>query len=352
MAISSAASSTRRGLPKEIVDAHHHFFDTNNNDFNENFLRILIPNTSYRPDDYQRDVVDNLAEHGIKLVGSVHVEAVPDDGFKEAEWVASVGCGTGDIGSTVAAIVASCDLASPNAEAELKRLRDHNPKVKGIRWILDCVGPFEPDTATHIATTRNPSGKHDYLRGSAGGYDGDVLPEFERGFALLSLFGFSFDLQCAPVQLTQAAALCSRYPQIPVCIDHLGKPRPASLDGSVDDENLKLWRVGMDAMARLPNTYVKISMLGYVIPGWIESDEKIAAVKRLVRETVVLFGPKRCMVALNWHVDAAVSDSDGRSTVGPDPVEFVQHLSSFFEDYSEEDRDRIFAGTAREFYSF
>ena len=47
-----------------------------------------------------------------------------------------------------------------------------------------------------------------------------------------------------------------------------------------------------------------------------------------------------------------MSDSDGMSEIGPDPTEFVRYMSSFFEDYSEEDRHRLFVGAAREFYKF
>jgi len=288
-------------LPTEIVDSHHHFMDTQG--VSKKFLGSLLGDFAYLPEDYHRDVVENLRAHGIKLVGSVHVEGIPDDGLEEASWVASVS------NSTVAAIVASCDLASSDAETTLQNLKKCSPKVKGIRWILDCVGTtFEPNTATHIAVKRHAEGKHDYLRGN----QGQPLPEFEKGFALLSQYDLSFDLQCAPAQLVQAAALCARHPSIPVCINHLGKLRPDILhqqqqDESADNESslfskqaLEEWRAGMKAMAQLPNTYVKISMLGYIVPGWIRTPERVALVKNLVGETVELFGPKRSMVALNW----------------------------------------------------
>jgi hypothetical protein len=58
------------------------------------------------------------------------------------------------------------------------------------------------------------------------------------------------------------------------------------------------------------------------------------------------------MIALNWYKNGATSDANGLSDVGPDPVEFLQHISSFLQDYSDVDRRRMFAGTAREFYRF
>jgi predicted TIM-barrel fold metal-dependent hydrolase len=56
------------------------------------------------------------------------------------------------------------------------------------------------------------------------------------------------------------------------------------------------------------------------------------------------------MVALNWWKDGATSDADDMSDVGPGPVEFLRFVSSFLQDYSDKDRQQIFAGTAREFY--
>ena len=167
----------------------------------------------------------------------------------------------------------------------------------------------------------------------------------------------SFDLQCAPAQLKQAAVLAAKYPKIPVCIDHLGKPRTllgpdndTNDNITPDEEELAVWREGMKAMAALPHVYVKISMLGYAIPGWIRTDARQALMRQLVRETVELFGPRRCMVATNFWKNAALSDADGLSDVGPDPVELIKILAGFLDDYSQEDIDRIFCGTAKEFY--
>lgn len=337
----------RELLPTEFLDAHHHFLDTGNNKF-QSFLSSLIPNESYLPHDYEKDVVKPLAEVGVSLVGSVHVECIPDDGLKEAIWVDS-------LNSTVQAIVASCDLTSDSVDQDLLALKQASQKVRGVRWILDCVGPFEPNTATHVATKRHDG--VDYLRGSKGGYNGSTVPQFERGFALLAKHELSFDLQCAPVQLEEAAKLCSRHPNVKVVIDHLGKPRTLlgpdepSNDNTVPDAaEINVWRRNMSLMATLPQVYVKISMLGYAIPGWIRTPERVELARQLVRETVALFGPKRCMVALNWWKDGATSDADDMSDVGPGPVEFLRFVSSFLQDYSDKDRQQIFAVTAREFY--
>mmetsp|Transcript_13578 Transcript_13578/g.29524 ORF Transcript_13578/g.29524 Transcript_13578/m.29524 type:complete len:161 (-) Transcript_13578:169-651(-) len=156
--------------------------------------------------------------------------------------------------------------------------------------------------------------------------------------------------------------LFSKYPDLKVCIDHLGKPRTVLgndllEDGTTinpniipDEKELEVWRKGMKAMAALPNVYVKLSMLGYAVPGWIRTKERHAVLKSLVRETVDMFGANRCMVAWNWHVNGAVSDADGCSKVGPDAVELLNMFMWFFEGYSKEHTERLFAGTAKAFY--
>ena len=288
-----------------------------------------------------------LEEVGVRMFGTVHVEAMPDCGASEVAWVQNMAGA-----SYVKAYVASVDLTRDNVEDELKKVIDAAPgKVKGIRWILDCVGKFDGGkTATHPATLRHDG--IDYLK----------LATFESGLAKLEEHGLSFDLQCAPVQLvTSAAALFAKYPNLKVCIDHLGKPRQVLgsdllNDGSVNlniktnEAELEMWRTGMKAMAALPNVYVKLSMMGYAIPGWIRTTERQALLKSLVLETINMFGVNRCMVAWNWHVNGAVSDGDGGSEVGPTAVELLEKFMWFFEHFGEEDQSRLFAGTAKEFY--
>jgi predicted TIM-barrel fold metal-dependent hydrolase len=338
-------------LPKELLDAHHHFLDVKSNSF-QSFLGTIVPGEVYLPTDYGRDVVEPLKKAGISIAGSVHVECMPDNGPAEAAWVDSI-----TSSSTVKAIVGSCDLSQPSIDEDLEQLKQASPKVRGVRWILDCVGKFEPGTATHIATSRHDG--IDYLRGSNGGYNGGVIPDFERGFSFLEKHGLSFDLQCAPAQLAQAAMLFAKYPKVKVCIDHLGKPMTllgpdveSNMSNTIpDDSKLLEWKKGMQLMATLPNVYVKLSMMGFAVPGWTKTPKRTAMVRDLVQEIVRMFGPRRCMVATNWWKSAALSDADGLSNVGPTPVELVTYFAEFLSDYSKHERDQVFCGTAREFYN-
>lgn len=338
--------SSKLHYPKEVVDPHHHFIDTINNSF-QSFLKSLAGDVAYLSDQYVSDVIEPLKKVGVAVSGTVHVEAMPDDGASEVMWVNNM-----SDAKYVKAYVASCDLTLDNVEEELEKVVNAAPgKVRGIRWILDCVGKFEGGkTATHSATLRHDG--IDYLKSA----------NFERGISKLEKYNLSFDLQCAPIQLVESAAnLFGKYPNVKVCIDHLGKPRrllggDLLEDGGVnpndklDEVELETWRKGMKAMSALPNVYVKLSMMGYAIPGWIRTAERQALLKSLVLETIDMFGVNRCMVAWNWHVNGAVSDGDGASNVGPDAIQLLEKFMWFFEGFGEEEKARLFAGTAKEFY--
>uniref|UniRef100_A0A7S4AB81 Amidohydrolase-related domain-containing protein n=1 Tax=Pseudo-nitzschia australis TaxID=44445 RepID=A0A7S4AB81_9STRA len=193
---------------------------------------------------------------------------------------------------------------------------------------MDCVGKFEGGkSATHVATLRHDG--IDYLGRSNGGYDGEVLPAFERGFALLEKFNFTFDLQYAPAQLVAASKLCARHSNTKVVIDHLGKPRMLLGADAKDNKNntilnegeLAVWREGMKGMAQNKNAFAKISMVGFAIPGWIRTEARIELMRALVREVVEIFGPERCMVATIFYMDAAISD--GYNDIGPEVPRFL-----------------------------
>jgi hypothetical protein len=51
-----------------------------------------------------------------------------------------------------------------------------------------------------------------------------------------------------------------------------------------------------EKMAKLPNAFVKLSMMGYSLSGWICTFERRKMLKP-AHETVDLFGAHRCVVA-------------------------------------------------------
>lgn len=314
------------------LHADHHFFDTEPPW--ASFLNSIAPGIQYFPENYTTAAVEPIQAAGVDFLGSVHIEALPEDGVKEIQWIQSMI----DDGRypTAKAIMGSCDLSASNAEDCLAALKDASPLVVGVRWLL--IPPF----FSRVNGT-------DLLKG---GPNGTVYPPFEQGYALLADQGFKFDLQCFPEQLSSMFELASKYPDIPVMINHLGRPVVWPLDQDGPNQTvIAEWRANMNQMSTLPHVFVKISMLGHMVPNWIRDPAREAVVRELVLETIELFGPERCSVNLNWWLDASTSDNDGTGTVGPEPVEFLEKTFEWFASTTTaEEREWLYWKTGETFY--
>lgn len=205
-------------------------------------------------------------------------------------------------------------LAPPGGSTEAE-----SPVLSG--YILDYDGPFDGSgsNATHVACLRH--GK-DFLR------DREHAAAFERGFAELARRRLSFDLQCCPAQLPSAAAIFARNPDVRVSICHMGKPRHLAADGgAADAAKLEEWREGLRLMAALPQVHLKLSMLGYAVPGWHADASKEALLRSLVRESIALFGARRCMFNSNWYVRSSHGSLAAGSLVGGSLVAALEPAS-------------------------
>ena len=206
-------------------------------------------------------------------------------------------------------VVASAPLEDPSLPAVLRDLAQC-VGLRGIRQILNHE-PSWPRNADR----------------------GDFLdqPAWEKGFARLEEYALSFDLQLNPHQFRKASRLLVRYPGIPIVIDHLGSPTLTDLrEGTI------YWD-GLEALAGLEQTCLKISMLSYTDRKWDRNP--------LIRESVLraldLFGVERCMFASNYPVEKHVGWT-------------VDRLYGAFRDLvahlDEADRRQLFADTARRAY--
>ncbi len=121
---------------------------------------------------------------------------------------------------------------------------------------------------------------------------------FRESISLLGDKSLSFDLQCNPHQLTEAAEALRDIPQTTIILDHLGHIH----DGE-DDAHEQLWREGMQALCELTHVHVKLSMLWFGCAGFHEDADKEAVVQQHVLETIERFGCERCMFASNYPVE-------------------------------------------------
>lgn len=233
------------------------------------------------------------------VVGFVHLDAGAENPLAETDWLQ----GMADAHGMPNGIIANAALDDPHVEALLSE-HAQRPNVRGIRHIISW---HQDPNRTYIPR------------------DITLDPAWERGFALLSKYGLSFDLQAYPTQFAELARLIERHPETAVIIDHAG----LGVDG---DES---WRMAMKTMAALPNVSIKISGLGFVYRPF-----DTAAVRDRVRETIDIFGTGRAMMASNFPTDRLFADFD--TTLGA--------LADAVADFSEDDRRALFARNANRIY--
>ena len=202
---------------------------------------------------------------------------------------------------SIAGVVGWVDLASAECESQVELFRT-NPKFVGVRH----VAQDEPDD--------------DWL----------VRPEVMKGMRILEKYGLPFDVLIHVKHLRHVPTLARAFPDLPMVIDHLAKPR---IKGhSVDD-----WLPGFREASEFPNVSCKLS--GLVTEAdwscWTVDD-----LRPYVQSALDFFGPDRLMFGSDWPVcELAATYAQVKDAL-------VEALGPI----SESERRRIFGGTAARFY--
>jgi len=158
----------------------------------------------------------------------------------------------------VAAVVGWADLHAPEWIAERPKLVGLRPMVQGRE--ADC-------------------------------YDD---PSLAPGFAAMLDHGLRLDALVRVKHLASLGRLAARYPQLPIVIDHAGKPEIGG--------GFVAWREAIAPLAALPNMMCKLSGLLTEC-----GDAPADAVAPYVAEILDLFGAERVMWGSDWPVVNAVS---------------------------------------------
>eukprot|EP00931_Biecheleriopsis_adriatica_P010213 TRINITY_DN111300_c0_g1_i1.p1 TRINITY_DN111300_c0_g1~~TRINITY_DN111300_c0_g1_i1.p1 ORF type:complete len:338 (-),score=57.43 TRINITY_DN111300_c0_g1_i1:97-1032(-) len=309
-------------MPLRFIDPHFHLWD-----ISEGSTSGHEPSNLFAPDgkkafgkaDYEALFTSLPAE--LKHSGGVYLEAVSvcHVGLRGPEYskhcLAEAAFAAKALPSGYV-FVPTCALEQSDAREVLRELAK-DPKVRGIRQILNVNPACSP--------------RNDFL--------GELLdkPEWEQGFTELQPLGFSFDLQLNPHQYAKAQAILAKYPDIKVIINHLGQP----LMKDLKEEKDQFWQ-GLEALSKLPNTYMKISMLCRIDK---EFDTK-AEVEEAVHRVISMFGASRCMFASNYPVDCGLPEAFGCWTSDKLFTYFLKIAS----EYSDTEKAYLFADTARQAY--
>ena len=294
------------GFP--IVDAHVHLWDLDQiaypwltapfaDDTPSGSVEAIAQ--TYLLDDYLADAAD------FAIGKMVHIDAgaAPKAALDETRWLQAMA----DQRGHPDAIIAFAALNDPAVEALLEAHSGFS-HVRGVRHILN----WHADAAKSYTPA-------------------DLLEDdtFRAGYAVLSKYDLSFDLQIYPSQMQAAAELAGRHAETPVILDHAGMPVDRGEAG------LALWRNGMRALAHRPNVSVKISGLGIVDKAWT-----VESIRPFVLETLDIFGLDRCMFASDFPTDKLFGDF--ATTMGA--------FDAITSDFTDAERRKLFASNAERIY--
>jgi L-fuconolactonase len=271
------------------IDSHQHFWD---------LTKLAYPwmppppnllAKNYLPMDL-KPILDANRFDGCVVVQAAQVDA-------EAEWLLSLA----DRYAFIKGVVAWVDLKSPNLGARLDVLQKH-PRFKGVRHIIQD----EPDNNW----TLNP----------------DVL----RGLGELAARGIPYDMLVKPPQLHVVEPVAEKVPKLRMVVDHIAKPY-------IKDRKMEPWAKQMEAIAKIPQIYVKLS--GMIT----EADHKNWKAPDLapyINHVWQLFGPQRSMFGSDWPVCLLAGSWK----------QVLAALTQCLGPLNQASRDRVMGETATEFY--
>jgi len=173
-------------------------------------------------------------------------------------------------------------------------------------------------------------------------------PRFREGFALLGPRGLSFDAWLYHTQIPDLTNLAHAFPDTTIVLDHVGAPLGIGAYAGRRDEVFSDWKRHIEALARCPNTVVKLGGLGMHVFGFgfdqrespASSEELAQAWRPYVETCIQIFGPNRCMFESNFPVDK-------RSCSYATLWNAFKRLAS---GYSESEKSQLFCGTAHRVY--
>ncbi len=157
-----------------------------------------------------------------------------------------------------------------------------------------------------------------------------LSPKFINGIAALQRHGFTYDILIFPDQLIYAKNLVAQFPEQKFVIDHLAKP-------SIRKKEIKEWTLDMEAIAKHPNVYCKLS--GMVT----EADWKawtVADFNPYLDVVTEAFGTHRLMFGSDWPV----------CLVAASYKQVVAIVEDYFASFSTDEQAEIFGGNAVGFY--
>lgn len=274
-----------------VIDAHQHSWDPTAVEY-----EWLSGDDPLNRPILWGELAPHLARNGV--TGTVMVQSA--DNYADTEFMIA----TADAHPEVVAIVGYVPLHDPAEAARGLDRFQSEPRIVGYRNLIHTRADV------------------DWL----------IRPEFDEGLGLLEAAGATFDIVgVLPAHLNHVPTLSERHPDLKMVIDHLNKP-------PIGADDREPWWSLIARAAENPNVYAKVSGL-YAAVG-----DPAAWTPELIQpffdRALEVFGPERLMYGGDWPIATLAGGYD----------RIWDALQVVLSDLDVDDRQRIFAGTATEFY--
>jgi L-fuconolactonase len=313
---------------RPIVDPHHHLWRERDG-MPRYLLDELWADTGSGHNIVETVFLECGAEY--RPDGPRHLRPIGETEFVAEQAARSADGGAGR--ARIAAIVGHADLLLGEAVEEVLAL--HEEAGRGLFRGIRHSGARDEDPGALMIPGRAPEGL----------YQDEA---FRRGLKRLGELGYSYDTWHYHHQNSSFAGLARAVPETPMVLDHFGTPLGVGRFAGRRAEIFEQWKKDVAEIAGCPNVVAKLG--GLAMPdngfGWMgrdrppTSDEFVEAQAPYYLHMIECFTPQRCMFESNFPVD--------RLSISY-PV-LWNGLKKIVQDFSEDEKDRMFFGTATRVY--
>jgi L-fuconolactonase len=234
-----------------ILDSHLHLWDPGILRYSWLSGRLL---RRFGPEDWLQTTAQ--AAPAERAAVFVQAECLPEDTLAEVDWVARHAAAAG-----VRGIVARLSMEDGDVGAQLTQLR-RRPLVVGVRRLIQDEEPGFATSTSFLSAAR-----------------------------AVASAGYVFDACVRPRQMAEVARLADEVPDLPIVLDHLGKP---DIDRAPDER----WLADLRSLAAHPNVVCKLSGLPAEAPdGWTP-----ARFAPFLDAALDAFGADRLLFGGDWPV--------------------------------------------------
>jgi len=226
----------------------------------------------------------------------------------------------------VVAVQASQEEVETRFLAELAKT---HPEIKGVVGWIDLQADNIAERLEHFTQYSSIRGYRHVVQAEPD--DFLLRPNFQRGVQALKPYNYTYDVLIYPRQLKPAIEFVSKFPDQKLIIDHCAKP-------DIKHKKIDEWKVLMKEIAQNPQVSCKLSGL-FTEAAW--KTWSAAEFYPYLDVVFEAFGPDRLLYGSDWPV----------ILVSGIYVQWKSLLEKYMENYTPEDREKVFGLNAVAFYS-